>query len=381
MAYLLLFIAYLFLPSSLSAAPLSNFIFSLDGFIKAAAIYSDSPMASYQNLNLTAPTHALPASIIREQGSRLSFQTQQTRIGLGMNKGPTIGRLEFDFVDFSKASPTTQMVPRVRIASITHRWDQYILIAGQDWDLFSPVGGLAFNYIGNYFLAGNTGFMRPQAIIMQNTPNWEMGMAIGMAGANPGLVDADLERGKSPSYAFRWGHLGSNYRLGMSFIYSALAFYEAEPRRRDAHGQNIYFEQSFSWGELRSEIYYGQNLANLGTLSLGRGDHEVNVREYGGFISSSVRLNERQSILAGAGFARIDNHMALPPFSMRTDETIENLGIRENQVTRIGHEYRINDDLSVNTEATRFKTVSKIAQGLYKRSFAHTIETGLLLRF
>jgi hypothetical protein len=363
------------------ATPARQFDITLDGFIKAASIYADTPLASYRNLNLTAPTHALPADLIREEGSRLTFQTQQSRFGIAMAKGPTNGRLEFDFVDFSKASPTTQMVPRVRIASITHRVGSYIIIAGQDWDFFSPIGGVAFNYIGNYYLAGNTGFMRPQLVIMRSQAGIEYGLAVGLAAANPGQVDTDVERGKSPSYAGRLGYVGEDYRVGVSFIYSDLAFYENGRARRDAHGQNLYYEQKFSWGEIRSEVYYGQNLANLGTLSLSWGGPEENVREYGGFISGIVPLNDRHTLIGGAGIARIDNPTSLRPFLLRSDEFIEEMGIRENRLLRLGHKFLISEDLSWNSEITRFQTVIKVDQAAYRRTNAHTIETGLQLRF
>jgi hypothetical protein len=363
------------------ASPARQFDITLDGFIKAATIFADTPLASYRNLNLTAPTHAIPTALIREEGSRLTFQTQQSRFGIAMAKGPTNGRLEFDFVDFSKASPTTQMVPRVRIASITHRAGAYTIIAGQDWDFFSPIGGVAFNYIGNYYLAGNTGFMRPQLVVMRSENRLEYGLAVGLAAANPGQVDTDVERGKSPSYALRIGYVGDDLRAGLSFIYSDLAFYENGQGRRDAHGQNIYYEQKFSWGELRSEVYYGQNLANLGTLSLSWGGPEADVREYGGFISGVVPVNERHTLVAGAGIARIDNASALRPFLLRSDEFIEELGIRENILFRMGYKFIISEDLSWNSEITRFKTVIKLDQSDYRRTNAHTIETGLQLRF
>jgi hypothetical protein len=373
--------AIFYMAGALIAAPPKKNDISLDGFIKAATIFSDAPMASYRNINLTAPTHALPHSVIREQGSRLSFQTQQTRFGIGIAKAPTTGRLEFDFVDFSKASPTTQMVPRVRVASITHHWDHNTVIVGQDWDFFSPVTGMSFNHIGNYFLAGNTGFMRPQLILMRLQNNLEVGGAVGLVAANPGQVDTNIERGKSPSYSFSLGHRRNDFRLGLSLIYATLSFYEDVQLRRDAYGQNLYFEKKFTRGELRAEVYYGQNLANLGTLSLGWGDNEIQVREFGGFISGLFSLSDKHSLLGGIGMARIDNRTSLRPFSVSSNELIDDLGIWENLVMRIAHKFLINEHISWYTEVTRFNTVIKMNQLAYKRIHAHTFETGLQLRF
>jgi hypothetical protein len=95
----------------------------------------------------------------------MSFQTQQSRTGVNLKKDEHLSaKQEFDSIDFNKSSPTTQMNPRVRIA------------------------------------------------------------AVGMAGNNPGTIDSDLERGKSPTYSARASYALPAGRVGASAIYSRLKY-------------------------------------------------------------------------------------------------------------------------------------------------------------
>lgn len=247
------------------ATTLNGFDATLYGFVKASSIYATEGLASYNNINLSAPTHAVAQLRSIDKSSRMSFQTQQSRVGVNLKKGDQVSsKLEFDFIDFNKSSPTTQMVPRVRIASVTYAWDNNKVIIGQDWDLFSPVTAYTFDIVGLYFLAGNSGFMRQQAQILNTQGDWEFGAALGMAGNNPGVVDADLEIAKSPTYAVRASRKVPGGRVGLSGIYSRLTYESSNGRTHDAYGANAFYEQVMSRLNLKSEAYYGQNLANLG---------------------------------------------------------------------------------------------------------------------
>lgn len=230
-------------------ATLNGFDLTAYGFLKASAMYATEGLASYNNINLSAPTHAAPQISSRPQDkrSRLSSQTQQSRIGAVLKKGDNLSsKFEFDFIDFSKSSPTTQMVPRVRIASVTYTWDAQKVVIGQDWDLFSPVGSYTFDYVGLYFLAGNTGFMRQQVQYLRTAGDWELGGALGMAGNNPGVIDSNLETAKSPSYALRVSHkVGEKGRVGLSGIYARLKFQQPSENNstHDSYGANAFLKK------------------------------------------------------------------------------------------------------------------------------------------
>jgi hypothetical protein len=376
------------LTTGTQAATVNGFEIAPYGFLKASAMYSDKALASYNNINLSAPTHAVAETRPQDKTSRFSLQTQQSRIGTTIAKDKLSARFEFDFIDFNKSSPTTQMNPRVRIASMTYAWDNNKVIIGQDWDLFSPTTTFTFDYVGLYFLAGNSGFMRQQAQYLKTLGDWELGAALGMAGNNPGASDTDLELGKSPTYALRLARALKDGRIGLSAIYSTLHFNQtttAPSSAQDAYGYNAFYEQKVGSFNIKSEAYYGQNLANLGALTLARGTAGANVREYGATLTGQYLMNETQTIFGGVGMARIDNKANLVPFNIPSTGTSANVisapGVRSNFLVRAGYEHKVTPDLSWLSEISRYETDSKLANNEYKSKTAYSLESGIQLRF
>lgn len=368
---------------SAQATTLNGFDATMYGFVKASSMYSDHALGSFNNINFSAPTHAVARTNKQDKTSRMSFQTQQSRVGVNLKKGNNLtSKLEFDFIDFNKSSPTTQMNPRVRIASVTYEWGNNKVIIGQDWDLFSPVTSFTFDYVGLYFLAGNTGFLRQQAQYLKDLGKWELGAALGMAGNNPGTIDGDLELSKSPSYAGRATYkINEKSRIGLSGIYSQIK-YQSNSTTHESYAGNAFYEQNFGVLTVKSELYYGQNLANLGALSIGKGTSDKNVKEYGGTLTAHYQVFEKNFIFGGVGMARIDNKSELPSFAHTpTTSPITNPGIRENILTRVGWEYRITDDFSWLSEVGRFQTVSKLSDNKYQHNISTSLETGIQLRF
>ena len=98
-----------------------------------------------------------------------------------------------------------------------------------------------------------------------------------MAGNNPGTTDADLELSQTPSYSGRVSYALENGRVGLSFIYARLKF-QANDSSHDGYGNNIFFEKAFNQTTIKSEAYYGENLANLGVLSIGKGTQDTDVK-------------------------------------------------------------------------------------------------------
>lgn len=366
--------------SSAQAVSQKGFETEFYGFIKASSMYSSEALASYNNINLSAPTHAVAHTKNADQRGRMSFQAQQSRAGVNLKKDELSAKLEFDFIDFSKSSPTTQMNPRVRIASVTYAVENHKFIIGQDWDLFSPVTSMTFDYVGLYFMAGNTGFMRQQAQYLNTQGKWEFGAAVGMAGNNPGTTDSDLELGKSPTYSARASYALTQGRIGVSAIYAHLK-YDANDSSHDAYGYNAFYESTLGETTIKSEAYYGQNLANLGSLSIGKGTMNTDVKEYGATLTASHKLTAKNVPFGGLGLARIDNKNELTPFSTNASNLVTNPGIRSNFLMRLGWEYKVTDDFSWISELSRFDTTSKLASGSYQNNIVGSAETGVQLRF
>jgi hypothetical protein len=372
--------------SSLFAGNITSGTFDTNfyGFVKASAMYGSKAISSYNNINMVAPTNATPQTRSQDEKGRMSFQTQQSRFGFALKKDQNIeGKFEFDLIDFNKSSPTTQMNPRVRIASITYHLDENNkFVIGQDWDLFSPTTAYTYDFVGLYFLAGNTGFMRQQLQYLHTSNQWEMSGAIGMAGNNPGTSDSDLELGEAPTYSARLSYvIDKSSRLGLSGIYSNLRYVATNGDHRDSYGANLFYEQVFSRISLKSELYYGQNLANLGSLSIGRGTNTTSVKEYGGFVSDTFKLTENSNIISGAGFAKVANEDQVSVFALATNGAIATAGLVHNVVLRAAYEYKFTTDFSWISEYSHFDTETKVAANTVKNSSAQTFETGAILKF
>jgi hypothetical protein len=268
----------------------------------------------------------------------------------------------------------------VRIASVTYAWDNQKVIIGQDWDLFSPVTSFTFDYVGLYFMAGNTGFMRQQLQYLNTQGSWEFGTAIGMAGNNPGTTDADLELAKSPSYSARASYALEGGRIGFSGIYAHLK-YAANDSSHDAFGGNFFLEKTFNETTVKSEAYYGQNLANIGTLAIGKGTSVTDVREYGATLTVSHKLNPKHVPFGGFGLAKVDNKNSITPFSINATNTITNPGVKSNFLMRFGWEYKVTEDFSWISEVSRFETISKLTASSYQNNIVGSLESGIQLRF
>lgn len=368
-----------------SATSLKGFEPSVYGFVKTSTNAASGGVASFNNINMTAPTHAVAQTRDRDEVSRFGFQTQQTRIGSYLKKQDVSAQLEFDFVDFNKSSPTTQMVPRVRIAAVSYVWDNNKVVIGQDWDIFSPSNSFTYNYVGNYFLSGNVGFMRQQVQYLKTLGDFEIAGAIGLATSNPTVSDGDVELSKSPSYAYRMTRKLEKGRLGVSAIYAHLKYITGQRLSHDAYGTNLFYEHEFSRFSIKTEGYYGLNMANIGTLALGKGTDSKDIKEFGGHLTGNYKLTEKMNVFGGAGIAKIENKSELIPFSPQGSSLntsgITSPGIRQNFVSRIGLEYKITDEFSFLSEFSRYETDSKLTDNSYKTEVVGVLETGIQLRF
>lgn len=361
---------------------MNGFDISTYGFIKASSIYSTHALGSFNNINLSAPTFVPAQTRSQDKSARLSFQTQQSRVGFNFEKMKDLkAKLEFDFIDFNKSSPTVQMNPRVRIASMTYRWDNHTVLIGQDWDLFSPVTTFTFDIVGLYFMAGNTGFMRQQIQYLRQEGDWEFAAALGMAGNNPTGTDSDLELDRSPSYAARATKILRSGRIGLSGIYSRLTYETSNGVTQDVYGINGFYEHLTGPFSLKSEIYYGKNLGNIGTLALGKGTNTAHVKEFGGTLTAQFQISEKNFLFGGGGMAKIDNKSELSSFVMPATNIITQTGLRQNMIIRIGFDRRITPDFSWISEISRFQSESKLADNKYHAETAESFESGIQLRF
>lgn len=315
--------------------------FKLYGFILPNFIVSDQAVESFSQNNLSAYTAAANPFLAQNANRpRSSFQVAQSRFGFEIQTDPSVlGRIEFDFIDFTKASPTTSAVPRVRRALIDWKTSEATRVQfGQDWDLFSPLGPHTFNYVGHYFESGDLGFMRQQAVLLHSIGESEFGAAIGLQTQNSKAADGNVEVGNWPTFALRWRLQPRESALaqtGFSAIATEILVDRTRVIRKGAYGLNAFAElnlgSSLNW---RTEAYAGRNLFNLGLLSLSFGDAAHDASEFGFFSTARYSFDPKHFIFGGVGLAKILN-----PATMATS-AIGGPGLEKNFTARIGYEYK-----------------------------------------
>lgn len=365
-------------PSTLGrAAQAVGELVRIYGILRPTVTFSSHAVESFGNSNAGAVTAAAnPVLANLPDDSRLSFQVAQTRFGLWVGEKESVrGHLEFDFIDFSKASPTVQALLRLRIAAV--EWsptERLTIAAGQDWDLHAPLNPHGVNLVGGHFLSGNTGFMRHQVKALYKLGDaLELGGAIGMQGSNATSRDGSVELARMPTLALRaTGLLGKLGKVGLSGIITRLRFAAGSDDERYAVAGALGL-----FGELlptetlavRFEAYLGRNLANLGALGLSSGRTGEDVDEVGAWVSARQGFFEKHAVYASYGFAHVLNGGdvvpsyiyptvlpgVLPPLSTATLAG-SGPGIRWNTALRVGYDYKPVKALALVAEGFWYKT-------------------------
>lgn len=337
---------------------------------------ASAAVESFGQPNATAATAAGNPILAAVQDEALvTFQAGQSRLGFWFNdKAPVRGQFEVDFLDFTKSSPTTASVPRLRIAKAEWQLtDGLLLAAGQDWDLYQPVNPHSFNIVSVAYQAGNTAFMRQQAKFIYQGESLELGAAVGLAGINNSARALIPEYARVPSLALRGAMLlGAAGRVGVSAIGTSWRFAPDQPNERNAFAGAVgaFGDITPAAGfNVRFEAYFGRNLANLGALSLGTGNVTNDLDEVGGFLSARYNFTDAHALYGLVGTARVLNDEdVLPAYAYpaamgdgvpaAASAAIAGTGpgMAWNNVARLGYEYRYDKLIAVLLEGFAFQS-------------------------
>jgi len=316
------------------------------GFLLPTYTLSDAGVESFSQQNAGAYTAAgNPVQAGSPSQARSTFQVAQSRFGFLIEPEPSIkGRLEFDFIDFSKSSPTTAALPRLRRAVVDIiASDSLRFRFGQDWDLISPLGPHGFNLVGHYFQSGDIGFMRIQAQALLTAGNWEHAIALGLPGNNNSATDANLELTVLPTISFRETYRESKLaEWGFSGIAASLRSSLSTADRIFAGAVTLFgLWKPVEGLELRSEMYFGQNTSNLGALGLGFANHSAPaIQEVGAYVTGRYSLSTSLAVFTGAGGSWVLNpEDMLSSYTSTGSLSNTGPGLERNWTTRLGLEW------------------------------------------
>ncbi len=272
------------------------------GRLKANIMSASNALNTFNNVNMGAATAATNTDAYTgETGDRSTFQVVQSRIGSKFKLNEKVKALiEVDFIDFSQTSPTTTVYPRLRRAMITHQvTDKLQLQMGQDWDLFSGLNPKNYNYIGNYFNAGNIGFMKNQFIgSYQLNSQDKLSFAISQAGNSSNPTETELENENRISLT---GVFEKALKHGLVQLGIISATRDFQNKEEQIWGVSLGGQYKVGSLNITTEVYNGEGLNKLALLSLQNNNF---AHEYGGYLNSQYQFLEESFFILGFGMAK-----------------------------------------------------------------------------
>jgi len=310
----------------------------LYGFFKLDATVQDNPTNS-----LLAPRYALPGD-----GSTTSLTAMNSRFGLkfsglkitgGWKVG---GNLEFDLFD---GSSRNQMKFRARHAYLTLSKGSTTFLAGQYWDLFSPIGPTTLMTNGYLWNTGNLGFRRAQIRYSVSGQGFDLALSL----SDPTIAGA-ISTGMPLAQARLGITLGgrAKTKLGVSAAYGR--------DRHSAPGLETDVDilgLSLDWivpatnnWVLKGEFGFGKNLS----VFLSRADVVQNAAadEFAGmkvmsFWTEILYTAKKTSFWLGYAFE-----------NLRDDDQVTAGGLQDTSCILAGVQYHAGGKVSFGLEYTRF---------------------------
>ena len=380
-------------------APVDAFEFSFKGMIKTEAVTSNQAVASYGSVySQVAPTHALRTDIFggapaTEQQTNFlesestSFQAAQTRFSLNMKHEKIRGVLELDFIDgedgFTNQTAIQAQEPRLRLATLYYDYSKNLTIfGGQKWTTAAGIKSSgSYNWIGNAYRAGNTGFLAMEVGATYKADNLSITGALTGKGRNAtaGGVNGN-ELGRMPGFAFDVNYKISGHTIGAAGHFANIKF-EDEPNftsgeDQDANLFKVYTMLNFGDVSFNAEYYTGEALNNQNALGVApasrlSADGQVrdNFSESGFFSYVSWNISPEHNVKIGYASASVD------------DSDRDRLGLTElqkNSTAYINYGYKIMTGLTAFAQVTHFDT----EYGVDNESFTAAVaRAGVVFKF
>jgi hypothetical protein len=272
---------------------------SFYGMARLDLIFDDSRVNSFQ-----APTFVRSEADGAENRGNFNMHPRLTRFGVNYRAaqvagGPAVsGRLE---LDWQNGGSNSRAIPRYRHAFLQMSWGAHSLLAGQTWDIISPLFPTV-NADSLMWNAGNMGDRRPQ-LRYSYEPKAGLNLRAGIAltGAidnldadNNGIPDG--EASQTPGFQGRVGYNTANGKVlfGASTHYARLHTDTPLAGNTDfgSHSFGVDVELRFTaMVTVKGEAFTGSNLGDLRggagqalNVPLGR-----EIDSHGGWVELGLR--------------------------------------------------------------------------------------------
>ncbi|MBI3270586.1 MAG: hypothetical protein HYZ53_16385 [Planctomycetes bacterium] len=300
------------------------------GFFRLDAYYNDSSL----NNNLLpffvrSEDSAAPRAIRADANNDgWSEDVRLTRLGLDLEggemdllgKGKVSGKLEMDFD--SGLNQESRAVPRIRHAYLKSTWGDLSVLAGQNWDVISPLWPLVNDHT-LMWNAGNLGDRRPQFRVTYEPAvgpgKLSLRSMVGLSGAidnNDRDASGNLDGVESgrPIFEQRLGYAAPLWVEGQNLDVGVWGHTAWEEVETPIAGETEFFSWSvgmdltipivkdLAW---KTEIWQGENLPDVrGGINQGINVRGEEIEAHGGWTELSYK--PCSWLLTGAGFTMDD---------------------------------------------------------------------------
>ncbi|MBN2184830.1 MAG: hypothetical protein JW746_05835 [Candidatus Krumholzibacteriota bacterium] len=303
--------------TALTAAPAfageecdKDFGFSFGGYLKTDLIYDTTRLFPGNYLLYVQPYSgdANNEFFLTARESRLAFD-------FWWKEGiyDTKAYLEFDFQNAGGGE--NKAGPMLRHAYFQISRCRWTLLAGQTWDIISPLNPSTANYSVLWY-QGNIGYRRPQIRFSTWTKAGENGKVTLDAGISRNLggdIDEDkIDDGVDSGLPAVQGRLGysspigrsGNMAVGVSGHYGQEAYDVDDLENIGSWSANADLSLSFNKKVcLKGEFFMGENLGQyLGGIGQSTDNMNNPLPSMGGWGMLSVKMTEKVTVNAGYGF-------------------------------------------------------------------------------
>lgn len=330
--------------------------------------------ASYDNSRTTSGNYVV--WVDRETENRnddeFNMTANETRLGMAIS-GPkgqgmeTSGLVEIDF--FGSDAPENKAKIQMRHAYLKVDWpaDGLSLLAGQTWDVISPLNPATLNYTVLWD-AGNIGYRRPQirltkGIMLSGDTSLKFEGAISRTiGRNVGIQGVTSESGEDAGFPTVQGRVGATFpwlRAGATTVgisgHRGQEEYDIDTaganRDFDSWSVNLDFLQPISsWITFKAELFKGENLDSYfggigqGVRTAGDDGHDREIRAKGGWCALAFTPWNQWTFNTGIGIDDVKAEDVNPG-----DRTL-NRSVFGNAI------YALNKNVDVGVELSHWRT-------------------------
>lgn len=295
----------------------TKFPVELYGFVAAQFMWGTAETQLYGGINSYAASSRVTnkATIVDASDAWFGATPQNSRLGLfwsgtELEKNLSIGgKFEVDFVNILNSTTYgTSPMPRIRLLYLDLYGSKWSLVAGQHWDIFSPLNTRSLSLGNNVWFQGNMGFRRPQLRFTYKFLDGDVNkLKVAVSADHPANTDDMINNGGIDT-AYPYGEMLVEYNRKMKYGDLVIAGSTVVGGNRAAGNKTrktyglcgslaIPLHKFF---QIDGEIHWGQNLGNLLTYA----GTTTDARDVAGWAQVSSRWFEKFETNVGFG---IDN--------------------------------------------------------------------------